>query len=530
MKNAIKKFFKENYKLMIITFLIGMLAHGFAVTNKLIAYDEMNHIFAKGVSLPSARWGLELVSYIFPNVSMPWYNGLFAIAILSISFALVIDILGIKNKYFKILICGVLITFPAIANTFAFMYAVTAYSTSIFFSVLSVALLRSKNKIFNILAIITIILSLSIYQSYVCITMVMLIILLMKDCIDKKKDVKDIIRSAIKYLVLIIISLVGYLVITKVINYALNITYSHYKGLDSMGVFTIKDIINGILISYKNIYDLFPKWSLGDTFGFNSFIKIFIFIVLLFTVVLTIIKFIQLIRKKEITRAILLLVLLIIQPIAINFIIVINPKIDDVYSVMIYQYVFLVIEPIILYEFFNYKNKKIKAILYTVFIIIIFQFVTIANEFHFSLYLGYENTYSFTSGLVNRIFKTEGYNKSTPIAFMGRYNGELNTQYYDYFKEVSLMGASYVDNETIYPDMRYKFIKYFMGIDFKNMYFDDTSDDIEFVNASKKARNKINDIRKTIEFKEMNNYPYNNSIRNIDGIIVVKFSEETILK
>jgi len=523
MRKEIKRFFKENYKLIIATFLIGMLAHGFAVTNKLIAYDEMNHIFDKGVSLPSARWGLELVSFIFPNVSMPWYNGVFAIAILSISFALVIDILEIKNKKFKILICGVLITFPAIANTFAFMYAVTAYSISIFLSILSVALLRSKKTIFNVLAIITIILSLSIYQAYICITMVMLIMLVMKDCIKAKINIKDIMKNILKYAIYVIISLAAYLIITKIINYTLNVTYSHYKGLDSMGVFTIKDIINGIIISYKNIYDLFPEWGLGGTFGFNTFVKIFVFISFLLVVCLTIVKTIQLIRKKEISKAILLLVLLIIQPIAINFIIVINPRIDDVYSVMIYQYVFLIIEPLILYEWFEFK--KIKNILYAIFIIVIFQFVTISNEFHFSLYLGYETTYSFTSGLVNRIFEIEGYNKTIPVAFIGRYNGELNTEYYDYFKEVSLMGASYKHDETIYPDMRYKFIKYFMGIDFKNIYFDDTSDDLEYVNASKKTRDKITNIKETSEYKEMNVYPYKNSIRKINGIVVVKFSE-----
>jgi len=37
MWDGIKKFFKENYKLIIATFLIGLLAHGFAITNKLIA-------------------------------------------------------------------------------------------------------------------------------------------------------------------------------------------------------------------------------------------------------------------------------------------------------------------------------------------------------------------------------------------------------------------------------------------------------------------------------------------------------------
>ena len=524
MRKEIKRFFKENYKLIIVTFLIGLLAHGFAVTNKLIGYDELSYVFDKGVSLPSARWGIELVRFIFPDISMPWYNGIIALIILSISIALVVDILGIKNKYFKLLICGTLITFPSITSTYIYMFTVTTYSISIFLSIVSVVLLRSKKTIFNVLSILTMVLSLSIYQSYICITMTMLVMLVIKDCINEKISIKKIMQNCLKYIIYIIVSLFAYLDIAIVVNNILNVSISGYKGLNSMGIVTISDIVNGIFTSYKNIYEMFPESSLGDTFGFNTFIKIFIFIALLLTVILTIIKIIQLIRKKEIARTILLLLLLIIQPIAINFIIVINPKIDGVYSIMIYQYVFFIITPLILYEWFGFK--KIKCILYVVFIIIIFQFITISNKCYFRAYLIYENIYSFSSDVINRVLETDGYDKSTPVAFVGIYNGELNTQYYDYFREVQKMGGNIVNSSDVKPDMWALFIKNFIGIDFKYMYTDDVSDDFEYICMTERNKNKIKDIMKTAEFKKMNVYPYSNSIRKIDGIIIVKFSEK----
>ena len=517
MMNAIKKFFKENYKLMIVTFLIGILVHGFALTNELLTYDEINNLFGKGTSFQSGRWGLELVSFLFPNVSMPWYNGLFSIAILSISFCLVIYIFEVKNKYFKLLICSILMSFPAISNTFVFMYAIPAYSISILLAIISVVLLRSKKIVLNILAIITIVLSLSIYQAYICITLIMLIMLLMKDCIDEKKSINDIICSIAKYIILIVVSLGLYLVITKAINHILNISFYDYKGLNTMGQFTIKDIIKGITNSYNNIYELFPKYSLGETFGLNLCSKFFIIASLLFSVCLTFTKVISLIKQKNIANATLLLVLLIIQPIAVNFIVVINPKIGYLYSIMIYQYVFLIIESIVLYEWFSGKNNKLKIILYGSFVLLIFQFITISNKAYFHSYLAYENVYSFTSGLVDRIVETDGFDKDVSVAFLGNYNGELNTDYYAYFKEVTYMGSSMSDADRINPWLRYQFIKYFIGIDFKCIGEWEGMDEQESI--------KINEIKHNPEYKKMNNYPYSNSIKKINDTLVVKFSD-----
>ena len=508
MKDKIIEFFKKNYKFILTIFLIGLLVHGFALTNELITYDEINNLFGKGTSFESGRWGLELVSFIFPDVSMPWYNGLVSIAILSISFCLIMYIFEIKNKYSKLLICSVLMSFPAISNTFVFMYAIPAYSISIFLSILSVAFLKSKNRIFNFLSILTIVLSLSIYQAYVCITLIMLILLLMKDCFNEKKNIKNVMYDIMKYIVFIIISLLLYLIITKTINHVLNIKFYDYKGLNTMGHFTIKDIINGILQSYINIYKLFPKYSLGETFGFNLCTKIFIIISLLFSLCLTIKGVIRLIQQNEKLKAILLLVLFIIQPIAVNFIVVINPKIGVLYSIMIYQYVFLIIESIILYDWFYNKKGYLRKILYGSFIVLIFQFVTISNEAYFNSYLTYENIYSFSSGLVDRMVQTEGFNKDVPVAFIGSYNGELNTNYYDYFNCIVYMGSSAENSDRMIPWLRYQFIKYYIGIDFKR------AEDKE-----------IDKIKRLSEFEQMNVYPYYNSIKIIDDVLVVKFSK-----
>ena len=64
-------------------FLAGFLAHGFAFANKLLNSDEISSLFGKGMTVAAGRWGLELSSLLFPDVSMPWIYGLLSLLLLS---------------------------------------------------------------------------------------------------------------------------------------------------------------------------------------------------------------------------------------------------------------------------------------------------------------------------------------------------------------------------------------------------------------------------------------------------------------
>ena len=61
-------------------FAAGLAAYLFVFTNKLLNLDEIAGLFGKGESISSGRWALALTSYVFPDVSMPWINGMLAFA------------------------------------------------------------------------------------------------------------------------------------------------------------------------------------------------------------------------------------------------------------------------------------------------------------------------------------------------------------------------------------------------------------------------------------------------------------------
>ena len=506
MNNKLKIFFNKYKILFLIFIVIGFIAHGYMLTNKLVNHDELISLFSKGGTYEIGRWGLPLISYIFPNISMPWFNGIFSLIFLAISSCLIIDILQIKNKYGRILIGGIFITFPTIIGTFSYMFTSTAYAISILLSVLSVKLFISDNKCNNILGIICMILSTSIYQSYTCIVIVLLMILLLKYCLKDNKSFKEITKLVIKYIIEIIISLTIYFLLTKVINYILGINMSNYQNASDIGIPSIRDIAKGILSAYRTIINIYSSsWNSIVTDSIMKFSYIFCLIA-------SLILFIKLIInnwKKDKKKTILFIFIVILMPIGINILYIITPN-SEIHTLMTYGNVTWFIMPIILYEW-NHKIKFEKYLKYSIYIIasiVLFNYITFANEAYFKLNLAYENTYSFYTTLVTKIEATDGFSKDTKVLFIGDYSGELLVNNDEHFKSINGITGIINNLSLINAYSKEYFLKNYIGITFNY------------------ANESITDqIKNTQEFKEMDIYPYYNSIKKINDIIVVKFSE-----
>lgn len=120
------------------TWIVGLLAHMFMFTNKLLNHDEIVFLFGKGATLESGRWMLAATELIFPNVSMPWIYGVIALAITSLAVCLIIRLLDIRSKVLQALLAGLIVSFPAQTSIFCFMFTSAPYALALLGSVLSV--------------------------------------------------------------------------------------------------------------------------------------------------------------------------------------------------------------------------------------------------------------------------------------------------------------------------------------------------------------------------------------------------------
>lgn len=505
-KQKIENLYDKYSFMFIITILLGLITHAFVLTNKLVNHDELSATFSKGATFVSGRWGLEYIKYIFPNFSMPWYNGILMIILIAFAACFVIKILNVKSKLKQAIIGGIMITFPTITSTLTYMFTSSSYGLAILLSVICVYFATKTDKKINIfLSITCLVLSLGLYQAYISFTTTLFVIVLIQKCMDKNLKFKEIIMEAIKFVVILIISLALYMIITKICNMISGISLGTYQGTNEMGHVTLVSIVKGIIYSYQTLLLAVIKTWNGITIG--KILKLFYLIILTINGIYILLNYNE-VRKESIKKGLLFLGLCLILPVAMNMLYILNANVD-MHSLMVYGMCMIFILPVILCDNILLKKsiKTIQKSVYIILIIVIFQYITLANECYLKLQLAYENNYAFYSTLVTRIESTPGFDKNSKVTFIGGYKGEMLNDMNEYFGHLDYLVGVNSNLDLISAYTNQNFINLYIGI--------------ELPYASDEERSNIANLE---ELKEMNVYPYDGSIKKIGDIIVVKFS------
>jgi hypothetical protein len=232
--------------------VIGLLTYMFAFTNKLLNNDEITGLFTKGTTVSSGRWGLELLSYILPNQSMPWLYGIITLVLMSIATCVMLNIFDIQNRVLQALLAGLVITFPALIGTFAYMFTSASYAIAFLLACISARMVLQNTKKHFAIGILLLVLSLSIYQAYVSIATGLLLVILIKKLILQEK-LKEIWKSAGKYIVFLGASLILYYLLMHIFLMFYNITLNDYAS----GNLTIGAILNNIGLAYRDFFWFF---------------------------------------------------------------------------------------------------------------------------------------------------------------------------------------------------------------------------------------------------------------------------------
>ena len=108
--NKMGKFYADNKVPLLTSFCVGFLTYTFAFTNKLVNWDDISYLFSKGATIDSGRWALPLMSWIFPDYSMPWIYGVISIVIMAVAICVLIQELQIENNALQALFSGLVIS------------------------------------------------------------------------------------------------------------------------------------------------------------------------------------------------------------------------------------------------------------------------------------------------------------------------------------------------------------------------------------------------------------------------------------
>lgn len=500
----------ENRIPFLSSVFFGLLAYGFAFTNKLPNHDDVLYLFGKGATADSGRWGLELLRIIIPDYSLPWLHGIISLLLLSVAICIILNLFQLRNILSRVLLPALIICFPSQIGTFCYMYTSSCYAVAFLLAVLAVWGANQPGIPSKIFSVLCITLMLSIYQAYLSIVAGLMVLLLIRMLLISEPADGESSAAGKAFLVgvldllLIAAALLLYVGTVRLYQQVSGIEYNAYSNelmLYAPG------FPKGIPVAYRMfLYNLTSRYNMLLV---SKTSRLLHFIALLITGAGV---FIHLLRKKKPLEVIFLLLLLLLLPVCIcGLYIVIYWA--GIHTLVLYGYIILYVLMFLVAETLPETSYKIllhgmKDVLVVSLAAVIGINICFANRTFLKLHLAYENAYSLATTLVTQLRSIPGYERDTPVAIYPSAGSALRFSNHFGDEEMlshDLMGAQF---QLLTGYTEQAFLEYYIGAD------------VNLV-SHEQADRLAHDER----CRQMPVYPDSGSISVIDGTVFVKFED-----
>ncbi len=489
--------FCQKYRAAIfVSLCTALLTYMFVLTNKIVNWDDAQFLFGKGYTLTSGRWGLDLLSWIFPDYSMPWLWGSVSILILTFSICLILEIFQVRSKLLQCLLAGLIIAFPSQIGTMFYMFTTTSYAVAFALAVSAVYIIRGGGNTF--LALIASIFSLSIYQAYIAITASFLVVLLIQDLLGSEETFASSVGKGIRYVLFLLAALVLYLGITYVL---LAFSGEVLNGWATRATEDGNSIFYRLIRSMKLFLAIIFKQTYGIATTKPSVIA---HICCLAAVGICVVM--ELIHMKDWKKSVLVLILGgLMLPMSVNCLVIMLGE-NGVHTLTMYGFVSVYVLSTVFLESMVRVPGKFKTVILDIavvsMVVVIVSNVYMANKVYLRQYLENKQAYSFYDSVIANIQETPGFDENSKLLIVGSADSKNNSM--KPFEKNMIYGLNGFRAEAISDEM----LEYYCG--FTMPYA--SAEEREAALASE-------------EFQNMPSYPYYGYVQKIDNCIVVKLSD-----
>lgn len=483
-------------------FVAGLIAHMYMFTNKLPNYDDMA-INGVGATFRLGRWFLWILGAISYHLdilySLPWINGIITLTLVSLSAALIVELLSLTSNVTIIIVSGILAVFPSWTATYFFMFTAPYYALALFMVVLSVFFtVRFDRGFLAGTALLT--LSLGIYQAYLPFAATLYVIILIISILNKDADIVSSIKASLKYFCTLMVGVLLYYVIMKASLAVTHQELADYKGVSGMGFLSlenIKNLFNAIIFNGFGAI-----WNNNLEISYNLVLKAGYLISTLVLLICVFVKLAGFIKRGEATRCALLVVMVAAYFLAVNSIYIMSAEEDAVYSIMTYSYAYMLILPLCLFDMVLPDKHILEYFYKSLGLIIVLNYCHFANAQYLSMDLSLKQAVSYYNTMITQIKSAEGYSDRLPVAFAG--DNVKDEMLYEN-EVMDVFDISGRDDVLAYVYSREDMLAYYCGFS------------PDYVTTDSLNREEVD---------KMPCYPLKGAIKVIDGVIVVKLSDE----
>lgn len=520
---ALKKYITSQKKCAFCAaVVVGLIVHMVVMISDWPNHDGLASMYFDQNMITSGRWFLTVACGFSSYFTLPWVIGILGILYLGITAMLLVDITEIRSNIAAGFVGALLVSFPALASTFAYVFTLDGYMLALLLAVAAVAVTK-KYKWGWIGGAVMLAFSLGTYQAYLPFAVLLCMYMVVLREADKG-TVKQKILDCLHYLYMGIGGAALYYIILKILMAVEGKVLDTYQGISGLEG---EALSGGILSTLPEMYLDFIRFTLKSKILTTNVFSLIAFVIL---AVVALYVFIRITIKRKwfatpwfyITAILMCAVL----PAATNIVMVVSPDVNY-HLIMRYQWVLF---PILLIAFADnfgellvvpaidktgVKNngkqaaKKANAVLSWGLAlsaaVLVMCYAVADNIGYENLSKKYEKTYSYCVRLLDRIEQTDGYYQGIPIAMIGVVSDN------EYPSTDLTVGVT--DNMIgLYGDyLVYK------NLDYQSFMENYLGASLNFLSGD-----IIADIYYSDEYRAMGSFPAADSISIVDGIMYIK--------
>ncbi|MBR5248824.1 MAG: glucosyltransferase domain-containing protein, partial [Lachnospiraceae bacterium] len=162
----LNKYIKKEWKLAFLAaFVCGLLVHMPMLLSDIPNHDGLDSMYFDQNMITSGRWFLMVACGLTSYYTLPWLIGVLGMLWLAVTAVLLVEFLEVKDRCCIVLISGLLVSFPALSSTFAYVFTMDGYLLGLMLAVAAVLCVKKLRYGF-LPGAICLAFSLGTYQAY----------------------------------------------------------------------------------------------------------------------------------------------------------------------------------------------------------------------------------------------------------------------------------------------------------------------------------------------------------------------------
>lgn len=503
--NTPREFIAERWKQLhiewkvtfVVTWIVALLVHLPVMIGDYPNHDGLASMYFDQNMITSGRWFLIAACSPSSWYAMPWIIGLLASVYLAIAAVALVAFLEIRDSLMAALTGCLLVTFPVLASTYAYIFTADGYMCALMLVMVALLVTHRYGKGF-VAGGICLAFSMGIYQSYLAFAIILALFGAARALLGSGAAAQ-MRTSILHYVYMGVIGVGLYYVILQILLKVEGKALDTYQGINDMTSTGGASLISRV----GRMYTDFVAFTLRGNVLYNNMLSLAALIVLAVTACYVLIVSG---RYRKISTWVTFGLLAVLIPPATNMILMISPNVTY-HLLMRYQWILLPIGILVwcLKAAPAKQSAWVQWICLAAVAILCLNYAVTDNIAYYNLEKKYEKTYAYCLRLADRMEQTEGYYQGIPVAMVGVQSAAEYPET-DITGDVTSNMIGMTGDYLVYTDTNYQaFMQHYLGIT------------INLVSDEEMER-----IYHTEEYQALDSFPGANSMKVVDGILYIK--------